>query len=172
METLSSGWMPSTVLLFMKLPVETVQVIEAAWSELAQKTVGDEFFVLEACFEREGSQWYLRLFLDRPNNGDITLEDCTRVTRLLDPLVDALPIPDKISYHLEISSPGLFRQLKTERELQFYQGRSVRVEADGQAWEADLEQFENGILHLSGGVSVAFHPVTTKVTLNPTIKES
>jgi ribosome maturation factor RimP len=66
----------------------------------------------------------LRLFLDR--EGGITLEELARLSRVVGDLLDVHdPIPG--SYNLEVSSPGLTRQLKKPADYQRYVGRLVRL---------------------------------------------
>jgi ribosome maturation factor RimP len=66
----------------------------------------------------------LRVFLDRP--GGITLEEITRVSRVVGNLLD---VHDFIgpSYNLEVSSPGLTRELKKVQDYRRYVGRLVRL---------------------------------------------
>ena len=66
----------------------------------------------------------LRVFVDRP--GGITVDECARLNRLIG---GALDIEDLIegSYVLEVSSPGLDRVLKTDRDFARSAGRKVRV---------------------------------------------
>ena len=82
----------------------------------------------------------LRLFLDRP--GGITLEDITRISRVVGELLD---VHDLIpgSYNLEVSSPGLTRELKKPADYQRYVGRLVRITTRA-PWEG--RQVHRGIL--------------------------
>jgi ribosome maturation factor RimP len=68
----------------------------------------------------------LRIFLDRQGAGGITLEEIARVSRVVGNLLD---VHDLIgpSYNLEVSSPGLTRQLKSLKDYQRYAGRLVRL---------------------------------------------
>lgn len=76
-------------------------------------------------FVKEGSEWFLRVYIDRENGG-IGIEDCETVSRALDPLLDeADPIPQ--SYHLEVCSAGLIRDLKTEEQIRRFLGREAEV---------------------------------------------
>ena len=57
---------------------------------------------------KEGSQWYLRVFIDK--DGGVDINDCERMSRALDePLDQADPIDGE--YILEVSSPGIEREL-------------------------------------------------------------
>ena len=75
-------------------------------------------------YAKEGPRWFVRVYIDKPEG--IGLEDCQTVNDALDPVLEAND-PVKNPYHLEISSPGLERVLKTEREYKIFQGRYVKV---------------------------------------------
>lgn len=66
----------------------------------------------------------LRIFLDRP--GGITLEEITRISRIVGNLLDVHDLIES-SYNLEVSSPGLTRELKKPRDYERYKGRLVRL---------------------------------------------
>jgi ribosome maturation factor RimP len=72
----------------------------------------------------------LRVFIDRPTSGEgagaITADDCERVSR---DLSAALDVADRIphAYKLEVSSPGLDRPLRRERDFARFVGESARV---------------------------------------------
>ncbi len=75
-------------------------------------------------FVKEGAQYYLRIFIDSENG--ITIDDCERVSRAVDlPLDEADPIQQ--SYCLEVSSPGVERELRTEEHLRAFLGSPVLV---------------------------------------------
>ncbi len=74
-------------------------------------------------WQREGRRWVLRLFVDRP--GGVTVGDCQVVSREAGDVLDAAALIDP-AYDLEISSPGLDRELKTEREFAWAVGKAVR----------------------------------------------
>jgi len=75
-------------------------------------------------YRRESKGWVLRLTLDK--EGGVTLDDCTRVShevgRSLD-VEDFIQTP----YTLEVSSPGLTRPLKTEKDFMKYRHRLIKV---------------------------------------------
>lgn len=76
-------------------------------------------------FVKEGSEWFLRVYIDREDGG-VGIEDCEAVSRTLDPkLDDADPIPQ--SYHLEVCSAGLIRDLKTTEHIRRYLGSVVEI---------------------------------------------
>jgi ribosome maturation factor RimP len=82
----------------------------------------------------------LRLYVDR--DGGITLEEITRVSRVVGELLDVHDLISS-SYTLEVSSPGLTRQLKGPRDYERYTGRLVRLTTRG-IWEG--KQVHRGIL--------------------------
>lgn len=75
-------------------------------------------------FVHENGSWVLRFFLDKP--GGITLDDCARMSQHIGEALEvADPIPQ--AYVLEISSPGLYRPLKTEADFAKHAGERVDI---------------------------------------------
>lgn len=75
-------------------------------------------------YVREGADWFLRVYIDKPQGVDI--DDCERVSRALDPILDEQdPIPD--SYHFEVCSAGLERELKRPQDFVRFLGAPVLV---------------------------------------------
>jgi ribosome maturation factor RimP len=75
-------------------------------------------------FVKEGGNWYLRIFIDK--DSGITIDDCELVSKALSELLD---VHDYISeaYMLEVSSPGLGRQLRRDRHFEKSIGEEVEV---------------------------------------------
>jgi len=75
-------------------------------------------------YVKEGPDYYLRAYIDK--EGGITIDDCVDVSRKLS---DALDVDDFVqdAYILEVSSPGLGRQLKKKKEFEKSIGREVDV---------------------------------------------
>lgn len=75
-------------------------------------------------YVKEGSDWYLRAYIDKPEGVDIN--DCENVSRALS---EALDKEDFISdaYILEVSSPGLGRVLKKDKHLEKSLGQEVEL---------------------------------------------
>jgi len=65
----------------------------------------------------------LRLFVDKP--GGVGIGDCERLSREVGDVLDAAALIEG-GYDLEVSSPGLDRQLRTEREFRWAVGKQVR----------------------------------------------
>ncbi|WP_069649568.1 ribosome maturation factor RimP [Caloranaerobacter ferrireducens] len=99
--------------------------IEELTRELALQIVEDyNFELVDVEFVKEGSQRFLRIFIDKP--GGITIEDCQKVSeRLSDRLDEIDPIEE--NYYLEVSSPGLDRPLKTESDYEKSLGKEVEI---------------------------------------------
>lgn len=75
-------------------------------------------------YVREGAEWYLRLYIDKP--GGVDISDCEAISRAVDPILDERdPIPD--SYHFEVCSAGLERQLKRPGDFEAFLGSDVLV---------------------------------------------
>ncbi len=80
--------------------------------------------LVEMEYRREPRGWVLRIYIDK--EGGVTLEDCTRINQELGRLLD---VEDFITnpYVLEVSSPGLTRPLKTERDFRKVKSQRVKV---------------------------------------------
>lgn len=84
----------------------------------------NHFELVDVEYVKEGSNWYLRTFIDK--DGGITVDDCELVSRCLSDLLDEEDFISE-SYILEVSSPGLGRQLKKEKDLKRSIGEEVEV---------------------------------------------
>jgi ribosome maturation factor RimP len=84
--------------------------------------MGYELVDLE--WKHEGGQFVLRLFIDQPTG--VSHDDCARVSRTLSAELD---VADAIHvrYTLEVSSPGLDRPLRTERDFTRFVGKNARI---------------------------------------------
>ena len=92
---------------------------------IADPIISDEGMELvDVEYRRESRGWVLRLYLDK--EGGVTLDDCTRISqevgRSLD-VEDFIQIP----YALEVSSPGLSRPLKSEKDFMKYRHSLIKV---------------------------------------------
>ncbi len=82
------------------------------------------FELVDVEFVKEGANWYLRIYIDKP--GGISIDDCQAVSEQISDILDEKD-PIEQSYYLEVSSPGLERPLKTERDFIKYKGELVEV---------------------------------------------
>jgi ribosome maturation factor RimP len=84
----------------------------------------NHFELYDVEYVKEGGNWYLRAYIDKENG--ITVDDCVLVSRALSDLLDQHDfIAD--SYVLEVSSPGLGRQLKRDKHFEKSIGEEVEV---------------------------------------------
>lgn len=101
-------------------------------------------------FVKEGANYYLRLFIDR--EGGVRLSDCEKISEQVSELLDEVdPIPH--AYFLEVSSPGIERTLKREKDFIRYQGHLVNVSTyvpiDGKKrWQGKLGIYNQSVLKL------------------------
>lgn len=80
-------------------------------------------------FLKEGSSYFLKVYLDKP--GGINLDDCQKLSHLLSEELDKND-PISVAYYLEVSSPGLDRPLKNDKDLK----RNLEKEVDIKLYEA------------------------------------
>ncbi len=98
----------------------------------------NNFELVDVEYVKEAGQWYLRAYVDK--EGGITLDDCELVNRAWSDMMDQDDFIEE-AYILEVSSPGLGRQLKKEKDfkrsigesvdVKFYQGRKLPVGKNG-----------------------------------------
>ena len=117
-------------------------------------------------FVKEGTQWYLRIFID--NENGVTIEDCENLSRAIDkPLDEHDPISQ--SYCLEVCSPGIERELKCPEHFRAFIGANVIVktirpiENGLREFNAILKDFNNNIisLQLEGGIDITIEKKNT-----------
>lgn len=84
----------------------------------------NNFELVDVEYVKEAGNWYLRAYIDKP--GGITVDDCEIVNRELGDLLDRDDFIDD-SYILEVSSPGLGRPLKKERDFVRSKGEEVEI---------------------------------------------
>ena len=80
--------------------------------------------IVDLQWRREGHQWILRLFIDKPNG--ITLDDCAYFSDRVGGFLDEKDAIEQ-SYVLEISSPGLDRVVKKDKDFARFAGKAVKV---------------------------------------------
>ena len=81
------------------------------------------YIPIEIEFIKENHRWFLRIYL-YSKEKDVTLDDCENVTRSLNDFLDEL-IP--VKYYLEVSSPGLERKFKSNKEFIYFKGRRISL---------------------------------------------
>lgn len=94
--------------------------VEAIVSELL---AGSDLELVAVEYVRE-KDWYLRVFIDK--DGGVELDDCQDVSTRLEEILDEKDLI-KGSYILEVSSPGLDRELKRDKDYQREMGKAIDV---------------------------------------------
>lgn len=102
-------------------------------------------------FVKEGKDWFLRVYIDKQDGQEeeyVSCDDCELVSRYLSEKLDEADIIEQ-NYYLEVSSPGMDRAIRNEKEYARYSGRLVDVSLykaiDGQKkFEGTLKGLENG----------------------------
>ncbi|EGD46664.1 protein of unknown function DUF150 [Ruminiclostridium papyrosolvens DSM 2782] len=99
--------------------------IQQTVTELVSPVVENlNYELVDVEYVKEGANWYLRVYIDKP--GGISIDDCQAVSEQVSELLDKNDPIDQ-SYYLEVSSPGLDRPLKTEKDFTKYKGELVEV---------------------------------------------
>ncbi|NLZ48199.1 MAG: ribosome maturation factor RimP [Clostridiales bacterium] len=111
--------------------------------------LGYELYHIE--YKKEDGEYYLRVYIDK--EGGISLSDCEKVSR---PISDMLDVEDPISdsYYLEVSSPGIFRELFNDKHLEKHIGDTVKIVFNGvfngaKSLIGNLKSFDNDNIYIS-----------------------
>lgn len=82
------------------------------------------FELVDVEYVKEGGTWYLRTYIDK--EGGISIDDCEKVSRRLSDILDEKDYIDD-TYIMEVSSPGLGRPLKKEKDFKRSLGKEVDI---------------------------------------------
>ena len=93
-------------------------------SLMAEILSGTDYELVDVEYVKEGRDWYLRIFIDK--TGGIDLDDCQNISERLSARLDALDIISG-AYILEVSSPGIDRILKKDKDFIREAGKVVDV---------------------------------------------
>lgn len=100
---------------------KTILTVEKLVKEIAEKL---NYEIWDIRFLKEGTTWYLRIFIDSPNG--ITIDDCEKMSRAIDKPLDELD-PISVPYCLEVCSPGLERELIKEEHFKKFIGQNIFI---------------------------------------------
>jgi ribosome maturation factor RimP len=109
--------------------------------------------IWDITYSKIGADYHLEITID--NDNGIYIEDCERVHRAIDPILDECdPIED--FYYLEVSSPGIERELRTDEHISLSVGEKIEVKLfapkDGiKNITGTLTAFENGKITVTAG---------------------
>ena len=121
---------------------------------------GKELEIYRIVYKKEGPGWILRVFLDKTMDAEneyVSIDECEDVTRYLSDKLDEMDIIDR-SYNLEVSSPGLDRELIRESDYVRFAGRPVEVRTyepinGSKSFEGILTGREGDIVLIDAGKS-------------------
>lgn len=114
-------------------------------------------------YRKEGKGWILRVFLDKTADAEeqyVNIDECEAVTRYLSDKLDELDFIDR-SYNLEVSSPGLDRELIKDSDYDRFAGRLVEVKtyeaivigsAGGKGKPNSVKNFEGTLIGKENGI--------------------
>lgn len=103
------------------LPLKTTETV----ARLTEEAIAEAGFELcDVEFAKEYGNWVLTLFIDK--EGGVTIDDCERISRLVDPILDEAD-PIEQAYFLSVSSLGLDRPLKKEKDYRRNLGKEITV---------------------------------------------
>lgn len=97
-------------------------------------------------FLKEGASWYLRIFIDK--DGGVGIDDCVNLSHAIDKPLDEEDLIEQ-AYFLEVSSPGVERDLVRDEHFTAYIGEKIKVKmirpVDGKReFSGILESYEDG----------------------------
>lgn len=100
-------------------------IYESKTEELVMPLISqNQFELVDVEYVKEGGNWFLRVYIDKP--GGIHVDDCELISRALSDLLDEKDYIED-AYILEVSSPGLGRPLKKEKDFERSIGKDVDI---------------------------------------------
>ena len=117
--------------------------------------------IWDITYAKVGADYHLEITIDSPNG--INIDDCEKVHRAIDPILDECD-PIEGFYYLDVSSPGVERELRTEEHISLSIGEKVRAklfaQKDGRrVVTGQLTAFEDGKLTINeNGMDVILTP--------------
>ena len=119
----------------------TKKQIEATCEKLELPIIEERGFELvDVEYVKEGANYYLRVYADK--EGGITIDDCVEVSRALNPKLDQYEKEFKDPYILEVSSPGLLRPLKKDKDFNRNLGKMLEIKLFKPFEDSKVKEFE------------------------------
>ncbi len=100
------------------------QIVEQVTKYLEPILEENSFELVDVEFVKEGPIYYLRIYIDK--EGGITIDDCQKTSRAVEKVLDEKD-PIENPYTLEVSSPGLDRVLKKDKDFERFKGSMVDI---------------------------------------------
>ncbi|MEN8906905.1 MAG: ribosome maturation factor RimP [Clostridiales bacterium] len=134
------------------------KIVELTFELVQPITLKNNYELVDVEYVKEGTNWFLRIFIDK--EGGINLDDCQVVSEELSNILDELD-PIKVPYHLEVSSPGLDRPLKSERDFIKYNGEEVDVflyktHEGKKVYRGQLLMLRDNVVHIKDSEGIEF----------------
>jgi ribosome maturation factor RimP len=108
--------------------------------------------IWDICFSKEGQEWSLRIFIDKPEG--VSIKDCEVLSYAVESPLDGLNLIQQ-NYHLEVSSPGLERELIKPEHFQQSMGSQIKI--------CLIHPLENGKSDVNGALmSIDENEITIK----------
>ena len=140
--------------------MKKTEIVARAEELVAPIIEENDFELVDVEYVREGANWYLRVYADK--EGGITIDDCVLISRALEQKLDEEDFI-KDPYILEVSSPGLGRQLKKDKDFQ----RSLGEKVECKLFRAiDRQKEFEGILKDYSGETITIETDGKEVALN------
>ena len=123
-------------------------------------------------FKKEGKNWVLRVFIDK--EGGVTLEDCQKISSLVGDLIEVEEVIEP-AYTMEVSSPGLNRVLKKEKDFVRFSGKKIGVQCHAplngrKKFTGILKDFKNQSIHLEVDGQLQIIPINRVAKANLVIE--
>lgn len=121
---------------------ELIEKVEAICKPIAEEM---NYEIYDIDYEKDGPNWYLKVFMDK--EGGFSINDCVAFSHALEEKLEESD-PIETPYILEVSSPGLDRPLKKDKDFLKNLGKPVDVklftahETLGKAFQADLKDYD------------------------------
>lgn len=130
------------------------EVVKSVWQLAEPLCLSEGMELVQVEYQREPGGRILRIYIDRP--GNVTLNDCTIISRQLSDMLDVYLDNSAPPYHLEVSSPGDQRPLSRLKDFERFKGRKAKIRIktpmNGQRnFMGILEGCSNDTVHLKVG---------------------
>uniref|UniRef100_A0A7C2K3G4 Ribosome maturation factor RimP n=1 Tax=candidate division WOR-3 bacterium TaxID=2052148 RepID=A0A7C2K3G4_UNCW3 len=132
---------------------EGTKKIEEKVTSIVEKLIKNtDFILVDVSLKGIGGRKKLEIALDKP--GGITLDDCEKISNEISLILDA---EDLIQgpYILEVTSPGLDRILKTDRELNWGIGKKVIVYTENREYKGILKDFDSEAIFIEPELKIS-----------------
>lgn len=126
------------------------KLLDQIYNEATPKVLELGYDLVDVDFIKEGANWYLRFFIDK--EPKVEIEDCAKTSEMLSQWLDETD-PISQAYFLEVSSPGIERVLRRDKDFIRFAGSKVAVRLFG-PWEGKkqfkgkLGPVDEQVLHL------------------------